>query len=345
MTSNGKLGILFALALLLEVVGAVLLAGPFGSALSNIAWDNWFIRWAVVCGAMLLIPWISRWWGGPKPWRLFSRGTPYQIPHSLYLGLLLGIVIAAFKALLSLILRLNGVPFDAFLPEWALLTGETAFLPLIALSLAGAYFVFGYIQGILARVFGERIGMIAAAILFALGSTWPFGEPAAGIADVPSWVILLTVYLPIGIALAYLGARTKSVFSVLAAVLTTSWLAGLGAAVHSALGWLITILVMIVMLLVGIEVLIGERCRAGRFIAGFFRDFFTGSVSGLPDGVFFVVAATGLLFAARLSDMFYEEWYISVTIPAGLVLISFALWVVYSIISRKTVTGTDERSE
>jgi hypothetical protein len=204
---------------------------------------------------MLLAPWVLRWLGGPKPFRLFSRGTSYKPFQSSYLGLLLGIVIAAYKALLCLMIRSQGIPFDAFLPDWRLWGGEGAFLPTVALSLAGAYFTFGYLQGLMARVFGERGGMIAAALLFALGSAWPLHHYAGDIAGVPRWVFLAALSFPIGIALAYLGARVKSVLPVLTAVLVTSWLSGLAAAVHTTLGALVTILVMVMMLLVGAEVL------------------------------------------------------------------------------------------
>ncbi len=335
MTSNGKLGILFALALLIEVVGVTLLAGPFGSSLTNFTWNNWLVGWGVMCGAMLLAPWALRWLGGPKPFQLFSRGTSYKLFQSLYLGLLLGIVIAGYKAALSLALRFYGIPFDAFLPGWQLWGGEGAFLPAIALSLAGAYFTFGYLQGLMARVFGERGGMITAALLFALGSTWPLHHFAGEIGDIPRWVFLAALSFPVGVALAYLGSRVKSVLPVLTAVLVISWLSGLAAAVNSTLGAVVTILVMVMMVLAGAEVLTGERRRVKRFAVGFFKDVFAKGEAGLLDAVIFILAAAGLFFAARASEMFYKEWYIFLTVPAVLVIISGILWVIYSIIRRK----------
>lgn len=342
MNSNGKLGILFALALLAEVVGVTLLAGPFGSSLANFTWNNWLVGWGVICAAMLLSPWALRWLGGPKPFRLFSRGTSYKVSQALYLGLLLGIIIAAYKAVLCLELRIHGIPFDSFLRAWQAWDSDEAFLPYIVLSLSGAYFTFGYLQGLMARVFGERGGMIAAALLFALGNVWPLHHFAGDIAGVPRWVVLAALSFPIGIALAYLGARAKSVLPVLAAVLVISWLSGITAAVHSTLGAIATILVMVIMVLVGAEVLIGERRRAKRFIAGFFKDTFARGEGRLLDAVIFILAAAGLFYAARSSEIFYKEWYIFLTIPAALVIISGILWLIYSIIRKRRLESTSD---
>ncbi|MCP4231211.1 MAG: hypothetical protein GY771_13820, partial [bacterium] len=256
MESEGKSGTLFALALFTEVIATLLLFGPFGSVLSNIGWGDWFVGWAIICGAMLLVPWAVRWLGGPKPFRLFWRDSPYKLWNTLYLGLLVGVVITAYKALLSLVLSVYGVPFEEILREWSLRGNADAFLPGLAVSLAAAYFIFGYLQGLLARVFGERGGMLIAALLFALGSAWPLDSATIGLGGVPQWFVFAAGYLPFGIALAHLGARTRSVLAVLIAVLTIEWLAGIGAAVNSALGFYITALAIGVMLLIGIEVII-----------------------------------------------------------------------------------------
>jgi hypothetical protein len=64
----------------------------------------------------------------------------------------------------------------------------------------------------------------------------------------------------------------------------------------------------------------------------------------LLDGVIFIIAAAGLFYAARASEMFYKEWHIFLTIPAVLVIISGILWMIYSII-RKREMITDGESE
>ncbi|MCP4228892.1 MAG: hypothetical protein GY771_01920, partial [bacterium] len=90
-----------------------------------------------------------------------------------------------------------------------------------------------------------------------------------------------------------------------------------------------------VMLLMGIEVIVGERKRAARFGSGFFRGLIVKSDGSFWDSVIFAFALLAVFFAVRASDMFYSPRYVFIAIPVVLLIISFALWVSYSIIRKR----------
>ena len=192
------------------------------------------------------------------------------------------------------------------------------------------------------RLFGGRTGTLLTGVVYAFCAGFPLTNYGSGPGDLPRWTIFLVLYLPTGLALAYLRRRTRSHVAPTAALFFTAAAGAMGAGILKLLGWAPFFLAVVITLLIAAEIVIGERGRLLRFARGFIAEFVNLTekddkpVSFL-DGLLLTLVISGLLFFARAMDFFFYEWYI--TLPTGLavLLTSVIFWIIGRFARRETV--------
>jgi membrane protease YdiL (CAAX protease family) len=341
---------LYTAAFIFEVLAAILLINPTGSSLADSRWAAGLSGAVLMLAAPIAWVWVVRLLPGPKPWRIFfRRGTsgPFK---SIYYGFLAAVLVIAYRVLLSVGLWAWGVPIEKIVIGNEASIGLLDFGRIVVLSVAVGVFFFAYVQGFAERLFGGRAGTLLTGVVFAFCAGFPLTEYGVGPGELPRWTVFLVLYLPVGMALAYMRRRTRSWVAPVTAAFFIAAAVGLGKGILTLLGWAPFLFAMVVILLIAAEIVVGERGRLLRFYGGFITEFFTLKVGedervSLLDGVILTLASASLLFFVRAVDFFFYEWYITLPIGLGVFFVAEMLWFVGRITVKEPVVAYEAAAE
>jgi hypothetical protein len=319
---------LVVFAALLEVAAATVILAPSGSLLAPQGPPALLTRAAAVLVMVLAATHLWRLGipgvGVGAMWRR-PRATGFG--RAVYYGLLAAVLISFFRAVGVTALNFTGTAFVATVGRESAWLGPFAPWREIVVAAAAAYFIFVYAQGTLDAALGARLGWLAAAVLYVLATTWPLDGGAARVGEHPPWLVAAAWRLPEGLALGFLGARTRGGVAPLTAAVLVAWVAAAARALFTHFGKWPFLFGVVILFLAATEIAIAERRRLGRAVGGAARLLLGRSnLAGLLDAVLFAVAFAGLLMLARGAALGARSVYVKWPVVAGVALGAAALW-------------------
>lgn len=316
-----------ALAVVCEVTAFVVAFAPAGSlAIPAAAVSP--LRAAAALFALVGVTVLWRAFSpGARPGNLFARGDGPPLEKVLYAGLLAAVILTFYRVVLIVTLNFAGVGLNVTVEPpprgvWPLrtITGVTR-------DLITVFLFYGFALVTAGTAFGPRAGLFLAATLAAGSAIWPVNAPANQISFYPPWTMFVVWRLPEALAVGWLTEKTRNVLAPLVTVIVISWLAALGEGIYALFGTWPFLFACAVITLVAAEVLIAERHRFGRAVAGFF-----GTVFGRDPRASFLdsVLITGATFAlyklAAAAAPFVNARYLALA-PAVLLIASAGLYL------------------